>query len=42
MGAARIAALLLVVAGLSACATANGFIADSEALGSAIADELDD
>ncbi|CTQ48303.1 hypothetical protein [Jannaschia donghaensis] len=42
MAAARIAALLVVVAGLSACATAGGFIQDSQAVGSAVADELDD
>lgn len=42
MRSAKIALLLATLLGLSACATAGGFIQDSEAVGSAIADELDD
>ncbi|SDY78173.1 hypothetical protein SAMN05444004_103124 [Jannaschia faecimaris] len=38
----RAALALAVVAGLAACETTRGFIQDSENLGSAVADELDD
>ena len=41
-GTARLALLLSAVLSLSACATAGGFIQDSENVGSAIANELDD
>ena len=38
----RIILAAAVLAGLTACETAGGFVQDSENLGSAIADELDD
>lgn len=36
----RIVAMMLALAGLTACATAEGFVDDSEAVGEAIADEI--
>ena len=41
MTGTRIALLLVTVLSLSACATADGFIQDSESVGTAIDDTLD-